>query len=251
MNRNPLISIITITYNAAGCLRPTLESVASQTERSFEHLIIDGASTDNTLSIARRYGVEGLRILSEPDDGLYYAMNKGLHAARGKYVIFLNAGDAFTGSDTLARYAKAARKGADMVYADTILVDAEGRNLGPRHLSAPEKLTRSSLAGGMRVCHQAFMVRRDLAPDYDTRYRFSADYDWMLRCVELSDPDRAANLRCVAIAYLTDGLTDRNMAASLKERFRIMKAHFGLLPTLVRHVGFASRFMLRRLKKRR
>ena len=137
-----------------------------------------------------------------------------------------------------------------MIYADTILVDSEGKNLGPRHLSAPERLTRGSLAGGMRVCHQAFMVRKDLAPDYDTRYRLSADYDWMVRCVELSSPERAANLRCVAIAYLTDGLTDRNMAASLKERFRIMKTHYGLLPTLLRHVGFASRFMLRRLRKR-
>ena len=251
MNPEPLISIITITFNAEGCLRTTLQSVASQTERSFEHLIIDGASTDETLSVARKYGVSGLRIISEPDDGLYYAMNKGLHAARGEYVIFLNAGDAFTASDTLARYARAARNGADMVYADTILVDSDGRTVGPRHLSVPDRLTLRSLAGGMKVCHQAFMVKRSMAPDYDTRYRFSADYDWMVRCVKNSSPDKATNLRCVAIAYLTDGLTDRNMVASLKERFLIMKEHFGLLPTMVRHIGFAGRFLMRRIKNKK
>ena len=115
----PLISIITITFNAAAELLPTMESVAHQTFKGFEHLIIDGASTDNTLELARKSGTKSLRILSEPDNGLYDAMNKGLRMARGKYVLFLNAGDTFHADDTLALYAAKAAGSPDIIYADT------------------------------------------------------------------------------------------------------------------------------------
>ncbi len=92
----PLFSIITVTWNAAAVLVPTMRSVAEQTCRNFEHLIIDGASTDDTLRIAGEMGAgERTRIFSEPDEGLYDAMNKGMDRAKGKYLIFLNAGDAF------------------------------------------------------------------------------------------------------------------------------------------------------------
>ena len=80
----PLVSVITITFNAARELPPTLRSVKEQTFRGFEHIVIDGASADDTVSVARREGVEGLRLVSEPDRGLYDAMNKGLKTARGK-----------------------------------------------------------------------------------------------------------------------------------------------------------------------
>ena len=97
METTPLITIITITYNAGKTISPTLMSVASQTFRNFEHIIVDGASGDNTLSIARSY--PETRILSEKDNGLYDAMNKGIRLARGKYLLFLNAGDTFHSKD--------------------------------------------------------------------------------------------------------------------------------------------------------
>lgn len=237
----PLITIITITYNAAGCLRPTLESLASQTYGEFEHLLIDGASTDNTLQIARELSTPGMRILSEKDDGLYDAMNKGLSMARGKYVLFLNAGDAFHSNATLARYAEEAEAGRDIIYGDTVIVDSERRVKGPRHLTAPRLLTYKSYAKGMLVCHQAFMVKRELAPKYDMQYRFSADYDWSLECIRRSRPGNCRNLNEVTIDYLSDGLTDKNHRASLMERFRIMRRHYGLMPTIGRHVWFLLR----------
>ena len=106
----PLISVITITYNAEDCLYPTMRSVAAQSFKDFEHIIVDGASTDNTLQIARSLGTSNLRILSEPDKGLYDAMNKGLSMANGRYLLFLNAGDAFHSEDTLSHYAAEAKK---------------------------------------------------------------------------------------------------------------------------------------------
>lgn len=245
MDKKPLISVITITYNAADCLRPTMESVAKQTFGDFEHLVIDGASKDNTVAIARSF--EGTRILSEPDRGLYDAMNKGLRLARGEYVLFLNAGDAFHADDTLEKYAAAARRGDHIIYGDTVIVDSERKIIGKRHLTAPAHLDKKSFAQGMLICHQAFMVRRELAPEYNTNYRFSADYDWTVRCIEASDPDRNTNLGIIAIDYLSDGLTDKNKLTSLRERYRIMTRHYGAIPTLSRHITFLFRALKRHL----
>lgn len=248
---SPLFSIITITFNAADTLPATLRSVDSQTCTDYEHLVIDGASRDNTVGLVLgRLDIPAnprRQVFSEPDKGLYDAMNKGLAKARGRYLIFLNAGDAFSTPDTLALYAAAASEQADVIYADTRLVDADRRVLGPRHLSVPERLTFRSFARGMLVCHQAFCVRRSIASAYDLAYRFSADYEWCLRCLKATSPDRCANLHATAIDYLTDGLTDRNRKASLKERYRIMCRYYGTLPTMLRHLGFACRALARRL----
>lgn len=249
-----LFSIITITFNAGETLPATLASTAEQTWPDFEHIIVDGASKDSTLDIARRAQTERgdyFRIVSEPDRGLYDAMNKGLRMARGEYLLFLNAGDTFASRHTLYHYAKAAMNGRpDIIYSDTLLVDNDRKVIGRRHLSVPERLSFKSFAKGMLVCHQAFCVRRDLAPEYDLSYRFSADYDWCVRILKQTSPERCVNLHEAGIHYLTDGLTDRNHKASLRERYRIMERHYGTLPTFLRHLSFVPRALLRKLTRR-
>lgn len=249
MKDEPLISIVTITFNAAEVLVPTMRSVAEQKFEDFEHVIVDGASTDDTLSVARKLGTPSLRILSERDRGLYDAMNKGLRLARGKYVLFLNAGDTFHSPLTLGLYAREAAKDSyDIIYSDTDIVDAERKRIGPRHLSVPEELTVGSFSHGMLICHQAFMVRRELAPEYDLSYRFSADYDWTVKCIKLTSPERCRNLGLVGIDYLSDGLTDKNHIKSLRERFDIMRKHYGLGTALARHASFIPRALVRKFK---
>ncbi len=248
---DPLISIVTITFNAEKVIEPTMKSVAEQTFQDFEHIIIDGASTDATLAKARVLASRRLRTLSEPDEGLYYAMNKGLDMAKGKYVIFLNAGDSFHSRDTLKLYADTAKEfDADIVYGDTVIVDREGKVLRPRHLSAPKVLTVISYRNGMLVCHQAFMVRKGIAPHYDTRYSFSADYEWCLRCIQASRPGKRINLKCVTIDYLDDGLSEKHKLKSLRERFNIMVSYFGLAGTLKSHFLFVPRAIARKLRSR-
>ena len=241
----PKFSIITVTYNAEAVLEDTIQSVISQTYHHVEYILVDGASKDGTLSIIDRYRDRITRIVSEPDKGLYDAMNKGLRMARGKYVLFLNAGDRLATGATLSRYAMAAERDPDIIYGDTMIVDAAGTLLRPRHLSAPRVLTADSFARGMLVCHQAFMVRRELAPEFDTRYRLSADYDWCVRCIRATTPGRCENLRCVTIHYLDGGLTRRHKFESLRERFSIMSEHYGFFPTATRHVGFLFRAIRR------
>ena len=235
---SPLITIVTITFNAEKELPRTMDSVLEQSYKNFEHLIIDGASTDRTLEIARKN--PDARIISERDKGLYDAMNKGLANARGEYILFLNAGDTFRSPDILALYANAAEKGNDIIYADTVIVDEDGNDIGPRHYSAPELLTFESFSKGMLICHQAFMVRRKIAPQYDLQYRFSADYDWTIKCIRNTEPEKCLNLQTVAINYLSNGMTDKNKFKSLRERFRVMADHYGLGKTIKRHIALLA-----------
>lgn len=244
---NPLFTIITITFNAEKELPATLKSVREQTFADFEQLIVDGKSSDRTVEIARASGIRGLRVASEPDEGLYDAMNKGIKAASGRYLIFLNAGDAFHSPATLREVADTiARAGnPDIVYGQTQIVDRQRRFLSMRHLTAPERLSFDSFKHGMLVCHQAFIVRREIAGFYDLRYRFSADYEWCLRC--LLKMRSSAYTGTTLIDYLADGLTDKNHRKSLAERFRIMCRYYGTLPTVIRHAGFFLRQMRRKL----
>lgn len=245
----PLFSIITVCYNAAGTIGRTLDSVDAQTFTDYEHLIVDGASTDATMDcVASRPNVRR-RCISEPDKGLYDAMNKGMSFATGRYLIFLNAGDAFHDADVLAQYACLIEEndGPAVVYGQTNLVDDTGAYIGPRHLPAPEHLTLDSFANGMMVCHQAFVVLRHIAPGFNLRYRFSADYEWCIKCLQHARHTCGTGDR-VTIDYLASGTTTRNLYKSLAERFGIMCKYYGVLPTVARHFKFLFRGLKRKIK---
>ena len=240
------LSIITATYNSADTLTDTLESVLAQTFTDYELIIVDGQSTDGTLEIIERYAprFEGrLRVVSEPDQGIYDAMNKGLQRATGDYVWFLNAGDTFRSPETVAQLADVAERNGwpDILYGETDVTDSEGRFIAARRLKAPETLTWRGFRTGMRVSHQAFVVKRSVAPTYDLQYRFSADFDWCIRCMKQSQ--RIVNSRMRLVNYEAEGMTTRNRKASLAERYRIMCRYYGALPTQMRHLWFATRFL--------
>ncbi len=232
----PLFSIITVTYNAEKTLPVTMQSVREQTCQLFEHLVIDGASTDGTLQIAYEAKLPQTVIVSEPDKGLYYAMDKGLAMAQGDYVIFLNAGDKFHAPDTLQRIADVAMDNAypGIIYGQTQIVDSQGHRIGERHFRAPKELSIKSFANGMVVCHQAFVALRKITSPFDLRYRFSADYEWCIRCLQHSR--RNHYIDDYLVDYLNEGVTTRNHRRSLKERFRIMCHYYGVLPTVWRHI---------------
>ena len=237
-----LFSIITVCWNAAKVIAPTLQSVREQTCTDYEYLVIDGASRDNTVQLVREAQIAGTRIVSEPDKGLYDAMNKALAAAQGEYVIFLNAGDSFATSHSLAEIAAQAEGRPGVIYGQTQLVNEQREVVGKRHLTAPETLTADSFKNGMLVCHQAFVARRDLAPRYDLAYRFSADYDWCVKILRKSERNAYVGDAPI-INFLTDGLTNKHHKKSLWERYRIMCHHFGVVTATLRHLSFIPRFL--------
>lgn len=243
----PKFSVITVCYNAQATLEDTIQSVIAQTYHHVEYIIVDGASKDRTLSIINRYHDRITTVVSEPDKGLYDAMNKGLRLATGDYVCFLNAGDSFHEDDTLQQMVHTLRELTelpDVLYGETALVDAEGHFVRMRRLQAPEHLTWHSFRQGMLVCHQAFFAKRTLAEPYDLRYRFSADFDWCIRIMKKSKV--LHNTHLTLIDYLEEGMTTRNHKASLHERFRIMAKHYGWLSTVAHHAWFVVRAVVKK-----
>ncbi len=236
MPKKPRLSIITVVLNDRSHIEGTIYSVLSQMFRDYEYIIIDGGSTDGTLDIINKYS-DSIRLISEPDNGLYDAMNKGLEYARGEYVYFLNSGDRIYSADLFERVFSLPE--ADVYYGDVLVVDEDGNEKGLRRLRPPENLTWKDLRRGMLVSHQAFVARREICPKFDLSYRYSADYDWMIRV--LKNARTIVNTKMIFVRYLDNGLTKRNLVKSLKERFNIMAKYYGLVPTLVRHVGFGAR----------
>ena len=262
-----IFSIVTVTYNAEEVIRPTLESVEQQDYPDLEHIIIDGASKDNTMAIVNEYAKRTqqdfpenrvVKVVSEPDKGIYDAMNKALRMVTGDYVCFLNAGDRFPTADTLSRVAATAEGAADgqtpaVLYGDTDIVDNEGNFLSHRHLSAPDNLTWRSFRHGMLVCHQAFYARTDIARNvkYDTSLRLSADVDWCIKVMREADTQglRTRRVPTVIAHYLQEGQTTQNHRKSLMERFTVMRRHYGLPTTIAMHLYFVPRAITRKLKR--
>ena len=249
-----LITIVTVTYNAEGTLERTLKSVEMQTHGNVEHIIMDGASKDGTLAIAQAYKERNddrdIRIVSEPDKGLYDAMNKAIAIAKGEYICFLNAGDKLHNPQTLEYIVHIAQHNPDagVIYGDTDIVDDNGMKLRERRLSPPKRLNWRSFKNGMLVCHQAFYAKRSIVPAYDLSYRFSADFDWCVRIMKkaatMSMP--LVNSHLTLADYLSEGMTTANHKASLKERFAIMRKHYGLFTTLVQHAWFFIRALIKK-----
>lgn len=261
MKDNPLISIITVTYNAELTIGRTLQSVESQSYPRIEHLIIDGCSTDHTMSHVQRYVERNgenkhlIRVLREPDKGLYDAMNKGIQQATGYYLVFLNAGDKLHEPTSIEQIVEQTRWQRNQVnyaviYGETDLVDNEGHFLRHRRLQTPEHLTAKSFLQGMLVCHQSFYVRTDIARTelYDLRYRYSADYDWCIRIMKRAERRRLRflNTHLILTDYLSEGLTTKNHRRSLLERLRLMGRHYGWPRAILQHLWFVIRAIIKR-----
>lgn len=252
------ITYVTITYNAAKVLQRTLDSVLSQDYPDILHLIIDGASTDDTMQLVNDYiersnaadNGHSIQVTSEPDKGIYDAMNKGLRSITGDYVCFLNAGDFLPAPDTVSRIVeKVGDQSPAVLYGDTDIVDGEGRFLHHRRLAPPEHLSWKSFRQGMLVCHQAFYARTDfaIATPYDQRYRYSADVDWCIRVMKAAAKENVPllNLKMVVACYTQEGQTTLHHRESLLERYHVMEHHYGRLQTFFLHCWFAIRSLLK------
>ena len=254
-------TVVTVTYQAAVYIRRTLESVLCQTYPYVEHLIIDGCSQDETLALANQYQLKNdqteslheVIITSEPDKGLYDAMNKGLLRATGDYILYLNAGDYFPSETTLETVANSVGEGEELpavLYGDTDIVDEAGNFLRHRRLSPPDKLTWKSFRHGMLVCHQAFYARTDLARTllYDVQYRHSADVDWCIRVMKAAEQQHLPlrNVHAVVACFLAGGDSKKHHRESLYERFSVMRKHYGLLTTIVMHLWFVVRGVMKK-----
>jgi glycosyltransferase involved in cell wall biosynthesis len=181
------VSIITVCYNSATTIRDAIESVLSQTYRNIEYIIVDGNSTDNTLDIVKSYESKfsgRMRWLSEPDNGLYDAMNKGIRMATGDFVGILNSDDFYNYPGAIETAADRLREtGADACFSDVRYVNSENLNRTVRYYSSA-KFTPKRFCYGFMPAHPTFFVRKRYFEEigyYKTDYRIAADFELLIR----------------------------------------------------------------------
>lgn len=248
----PVFSIITVTYNAAQWIEKTIQNVLGQTYDNIEFIVIDGKSTDGTVDIIRKYVSHIAYWISEPDKGLYDAMNKGLERASGDYVWFINAGDKIYDEHTIQTIVDSLEQKdilPDIIYGETAIYDKNDQFIGMRRLRSPKRLTWKSFKKGMLVSHQSFIAKRAIAPLYDVQYRFSSDFDWCVKCMKKAR--LIYNSGSILSRYLDGGISTANRGPSLKERYRIMCIHYGVFQTIIWHIWFAIRFYTAKITRRK
>lgn len=235
----PKISVITVVRNAPRELTRTLESLVAMDypPQLLELVVIDGASTDSTPAVIERFAAHISYSVSEPDRGLYDAMNKGIEASSGDYLWFVNAGDTPFNGSVLRDIFSTEGELCDVYYGDTEVISPDGETLGLRKKPLPRLLTWRSLRRGMVVCHQSFIVRRAITPLYDwQRYSLVADIEWMITVLKAATSIRNTGL--IISRFTTGGISSQRRREGLHQRWGIMRRHYGLLATIVAHVGF-------------
>jgi glycosyltransferase involved in cell wall biosynthesis len=239
----PLISVITVCYNDRDNLEQTMQSVLAQTCDDFEYIVVDGQSNDGSKALIRRYEHGIARWVSEPDKGIYDAMNKGTQLARGQFVNYLNAGDTFTDAEVLKKVHAALR---DQPQTDVLYGRAVNRTEGPNGLryekGAP--ITQDTLFTSIPFCHQAMFFRREtfLAQGgYDLRFKVIADYAWTVRYA-LSRPDMEgfSYLDEVVVEYLDGGFSFKNLRLAGEEKLQLAKQHLKGAYLLRNYASYAS-----------
>lgn len=236
----PKISIVTVTFNAEAYVLGTMESVFSQTYTNWEYILVDGRSTDQTMLLVEKHKSRFAHIISEPDKGIYDAMNKGLKLAKGEYIIFMNAGDRFANSTVLENIFNSTSN-ADVYYGDTHIIDSQWNVLGERRLRPPKLLTSNSFQMGMLVSHQSFIARTGICPPFSMQYKYSADFDWCIRVMQKSN--RIENTQLDISHFMQGGQTSRTKIRGLLERMRIMIKHYGFVTTIFNHFRILIRLI--------
>ncbi|MCW1968668.1 MAG: glycosyltransferase [Anaerolineae bacterium] len=220
MNNPPLVSIITVVYNGVAHLEKTILSVLNQSYPNIEYIIIDGGSTDGTVEIIRRYGNRLAYWVSEPDKGIYDAMNKGIALATGEVIGLLNAGDWYL-EDAIQLLASQLQTEPSIYYGDALIFYPD---LNQQRLA---KANLSGLRHHMSICHQATFVATRIYQQrglYKTNYRLAADYDFLSRCYHKNVAFRY--LKQPVILFANGGASDQNIVLYKRECLSIAKQSY-------------------------
>jgi glycosyltransferase involved in cell wall biosynthesis len=238
MEKKPLISVVTVSLNAEKTIERTIKSVLSQDFDNFEHVIVDGVSSDSTLNFIKKYSKKTKyphkidNWISEKDGGLYDAMNKAVKLASGKYVIFLNADDYFVNKKVLSNISKNISKMDVDLFCARVVFFERGVEKTGKHPDHVENIS-SYFKRGHLIAHQGLFAKRNLLLKYpfDLSYVVLADQDWMCRMLNLNKSFYISNR--VVSHFSLNGLSRRNFILFLKEHLRFIKNNFGTIECLL------------------
>ncbi|AXA34698.1 glycosyltransferase [Francisella adeliensis] len=214
--KNPLVTIITVVYNGGEFLESTIKSVINQSFKNYEYIIIDGGSSDGTLDIIKKYSSYISKWVSEPDNGIYDAMNKGIELANGRWLNFMNAGDSFYSNEVLEDvFENNFSDGIGVIYGNT--------DIGHKILKYKQSLDLKSMSLGMMLCHQSTFYRLNEAIRYNLEYKICGDQDFTMQYFY---KDKQARYLDMTISkYDLDGISSQSLNKILKEKFLINKSY--------------------------
>ena len=220
------LSIITICRNEVSRIRRTIDSVIQQSDPEFEWIVVDGASTDGTLDLLQLHQPPISRLISEPDQGLYDAMNKGIHIASGEFILFLNAGDRLQNQEVVRAFRSKAFT-ADVVVGDIHVVFEDSRE---QYRKSSENYLDRDLLYWRSFPHQVTFIKRALFEKfgtYDLSFKIASDWEFFARVIANHEVSVAAWNYCVAV-FTNDGISARleNRKQLRHERQRIRKMHY-------------------------
>lgn len=215
---NPKISIITISYNNCDGLEKTIKSVTSQSLNDFEYIVIDGGSNDGSKGIIEKYADKISYWVSEPDKGIYNAMNKGIKAANGEYLLFLNSGDHFKDNKVLKNI-ELYLTGEDIIYGDLEIIDEQSSwvKIYPKDLSFYHFYSDS-------LPHPASFIKKsafDTTDNYDESLKIVSDWKWFLNAFTFHGLKFKSVSQIISCFYL-DGISSTNTEKSILERNKVL-----------------------------
>ncbi|MBO4771482.1 MAG: glycosyltransferase [Bacteroidales bacterium] len=222
---NKKISVVTVCYNSLEMLKKTMQSVDAQTYGNMEYIVVDGNSSDGTSDYLKTYTGKLTKYVSEPDKGIYDAMNKGAKMSEGDYVIFLNAGDLFAENTTLEKIFDGKDYDDDVIYGDVLRKKSDG-TLAVKKALAPNNSHK------MYFCHQSCFAKRDclIEHPFDLKYRLSADFNFFKILTLQHKTFKQLDLP-VSIYDMT-GVSNTRRSSGLKENIKIVKEHDNFLNKL-------------------
>lgn len=212
----PKISVVTVCYNSEKTIVATIKSIARQTVKPFEHIIIDGGSTDRTISLIEENRIENTILISEPDNGIYDALNKGIQAATGDFVGFLHSDDFFCSNEVIEKYSNHFELGFDLLYSNLVYLDCKDSEKILRVWRSSSFSDRSLLFGWMPP-HPTLYVRREilLKNPFDVRFRISGDYDHILKIFRTEV--MSSHLDFFSVAMNSGGVSYPSLASFYKK----------------------------------
>lgn len=220
MTNPPLVSIITVVLNQPTKLEATLNSITQQTYPKKELIVIDGGSNQEVQAVLKNHQHTITHLVSEPDNGIYDAMNKGLSMATGHWVQFINAGDEYTDEESLSTFLAAANTSTSLIYSDLFLRNDKG---------IQEKKQKRIYNKGLftNICHQTVLYNRSKLKNlrFRTEYTVSADFDLLLDIYYSDEESFALKIDQPLIVYEQGGFSDQNLGQLLKERKRQFEHH--------------------------
>jgi glycosyltransferase involved in cell wall biosynthesis len=219
------LSIITINYNDALGLKKTMKSLEEQTWNEFEHIIVDGNSSDDSLDVIKSFHYDNLKYISEPDSGIYNAMNKGIKMSKGKYLLFLNSGDFLENENVLETLSQYLNNNFSILAGNIIFDEVKGKRLREH----PEEISFSYLVGNS-ISHPSTFIRRNLFAKYgkyDESFNIVADWAFFLKVLGLNNESFFKIPETITV-FDTKGISSKkeNLANVYKEREKVLAQYF-------------------------